>query len=75
VLEAVQAEDTLRSAVGAAPTIASAKFTHAVRPGALLQLRLSQRNARLHFEVREGERLAASGQFDLVAPTVRADVA
>jgi 3-hydroxyacyl-[acyl-carrier-protein] dehydratase len=64
VLEAVLADPTLAASVGATPRIASAKFLAPVRPGAQLVVRLQHTGPALRFEVREGERLAAAGQFE-----------
>ena len=49
------------------PRIASAKFLAPVRPGAQLQLRLQTGPRSLRFEVREGDRIVSTGQFE-VAP-------
>lgn len=66
VLEAVLAEPALAALVGPAPRLAAAKFLAPVRPGARLTLELHASPRGLRFEVREGARLAASGQFDLL---------
>jgi acyl dehydratase len=65
VLEALLNDPSLAPLVGSAPRIGSAKFLAPVRPGAQLTLRFEARPRGLHFEVREGERLAASGQFEM----------
>ena len=65
VLEAALSEPHLAARLGAAPRIAAAKFLAPVRPGAQLTVRLVESPRQLRFEVREGERLCASGQFDL----------
>ena len=68
VLEAVLAEPALALLVGAAPRIGAAKFLAPVRPGAQLTLQFTPAMTGgprgLRFEVREGERVAASGQFE-----------
>jgi len=64
VLEAALDEPALVALIGAAPRIASAKFLAPVRPGAQLTLQLDASPRGLRFEVREGERIAASGQFE-----------
>lgn len=63
VLEAVLGEPELARQLGAAPRISAVKFLAPVRPGAQLILMLESGPSGLRFEVREGERLAASGQF------------
>ncbi len=70
VLEAVLAEPALAARLGAQPRIASAKFLAPVRPGAALVLRLDTAGRGLRFAVHDtsqGDRLAASGQFDAAA--------
>jgi len=68
VLEAVLAEPALALLVGAAPRIGAAKFLAPVRPGAQLTLQFTRAlTGGLRFEVREGERIAASGQFEAAA--------
>lgn len=68
VLEAVLAEPGLALRVGTAPRIAAAKFLAPVRPGAQLTLQVTPAvTGGLRFEVREGGRIAASGQFDAAA--------
>lgn len=64
VLEAALDEPALAALVGTAPRIASAKFLAPVRPGARLTLQLDASPRGLRFEVREGERVAATGQFE-----------
>ena len=64
VLEAVLADPALAALVGPAPRIGAAKFLAPVRPGARLTIELSGSERGLRFEVREGERSAASGQFE-----------
>lgn len=67
VLEAVLDVPALATLVGAAPRIAAAKFLAPVRPGAALTIRLDPGPRGVRFEVREGERIAASGQFEASA--------
>ena len=64
VLEAVLDEPALAAQVGAAPRIGAVKFLAPVRPGAQLVIVLEAGIRGVRFEVREGERLAASGQFE-----------
>jgi 3-hydroxyacyl-[acyl-carrier-protein] dehydratase len=66
VLEAALAEPALAARLGGAPQVSSAKFLAPVRPGDRLELRLDDAaaGAALPFEVRCGERLAASGRFE-----------
>ena len=64
VLEAVLDEPALAAQVGASPRIGAVKFLAPVRPGAQLAILLDAGARGVRFEVREGERLAASGQFE-----------
>lgn len=64
VLEAVLDDPALAAIVGSAPRIASAKFLAPVRPGARLTVQLDVAPRGVRFEVKEGDRLAASGQFE-----------
>ena len=64
VLEAVLREPALAERIGTAPRIAAVKFLAPVRPGAQLMLQLEASARGLRFELREGERVAASGQFE-----------
>ncbi len=64
VLEALLDEPALAARVGTAPRLAAAKFLAPVRPGARLTIRLDAGPRGVRFEVREGERIAASGQFE-----------
>ncbi|HEY4068460.1 MAG TPA: CoA ligase, partial [Burkholderiaceae bacterium] len=68
VLEALLDEPALAALVGAAPRIASAKFLAPVRPGAKLVVQLEAGPRGVRFEVCEGERVAASGQFEWAGP-------
>lgn len=65
VLEVVLADPHLAACIGTTPRIGAAKFLAPVRPGARLTVRLIEAPRQLRFEVLEGVRLAASGQFDL----------
>jgi 3-hydroxyacyl-[acyl-carrier-protein] dehydratase len=70
VLEAALAEPALAARLGSAPRLASAKFLAPVRPGERIEVQLDDSAAlpnRLPFEVRCGERVAASGQFEVNA--------
>lgn len=66
VLEAALAVPALATRLGPAPQVSSAKFLAPVRPGERIELRLDDTvlNASLPFEVRCGERVAASGRFE-----------
>ena len=65
VLEAALAQPRLAAFIGPAPRIGAAKFLAPVRPGAQLVVRLIETQRSLRFEVLEGERLAAAGQFEI----------
>ena len=67
VLEAVLAVPAIAAQVGAAPRIGAAKFLAPVRPGAQLNIALEPGARGVRFEVRDGERLAASGTFESAA--------
>lgn len=67
VLEAVLADAALAGRLGPAPRLAHVKFLAPVRPGAELALELDASGRGLRFAVRDrsqGDRLAASGQFE-----------
>ncbi len=64
VLEAVLADADLAAAVGPAPRLSVAKFLAPLAPGAELSLRFERTPTALRFEVRHGERIAASGQYE-----------
>ena len=64
VLEAVLDAPELAAAVGPTPRIGAAKFLAPVRPDAQLSLHLDHGPRGVRFEVREGERIAASGSFE-----------
>ncbi len=67
VLEAVLDEPALAALVGIAPRIGAVKFLAPVRPGAQLALLLDAGARGLRFELREADRLAASGTFEACA--------
>ncbi len=64
VLEVVLDDPVLTALVGAAPRIAAAKFHAPVRPGAQLVIQVEPGPRGIRFEVKEGERIAASGQLE-----------
>ena len=66
VLEAVLDVPALAALVGPAPRLGAVKFLAPVRPGARLTVQLDASARGLRFEVREGERVAATGQFEAV---------
>lgn len=63
-LEAVLAEPALAQRLGPAPSLGAAKFLAPVRPGDELTLRLHDEPAGVRFELKLGERIAASGRWD-----------
>jgi 3-hydroxymyristoyl/3-hydroxydecanoyl-(acyl carrier protein) dehydratase len=63
VLEAAHADPALAACIGAAPMLAVAKFLAPVRPGAILSIDFRIDPKAVAWTVREGERVAASGQF------------
>lgn len=67
VLEAVLDAPELAAAIGPVPRIGAAKFLAPVRPGAHLTLQLEHGPRGVRFEVREGARVAASGNFEAAA--------
>ena len=68
VLEAALADPELADRLGTAPHLSNAKFLSPVRPGDRIERSFdAASNQRLGFEVRCGERLAASGQFEFKA--------
>ncbi len=68
VLEAALADPALAVRLGTAPRLSSAKFLSPVRPGDHIELSFDAASqSRLGFEVRCGERVAASGQFETKA--------
>ena len=64
VLEALLDDPALAALIGPAPRIGAAKFLAPVRPGAQLVIALELGPRGVRFEVKEGERIAASGQFE-----------
>ena len=64
VLEALLDEPLLAARVGTAPRLGAAKFLAPVRPGARLTIELDDGLRGVRFEVREGARVVASGQFE-----------
>ena len=66
-LDALLDVPAMAALVGPTPRIVSAKFLVPVRPGARLTIALDAGPRGVRFEVLEGERLAASGQFEAVA--------
>jgi acyl-CoA synthetase (AMP-forming)/AMP-acid ligase II len=64
VLEAVLDRPALAARLGSTPRIGAVKFLAPVRPGAHLSLQLDAGARGLRFEVREGDRVAAGGQFE-----------
>lgn len=63
-LEAVLAAPALAARLGPAPALGAAKFLAPVRPGDTLALHLHDEPAGIRFELRLGERIAASGRWD-----------
>jgi 3-hydroxymyristoyl/3-hydroxydecanoyl-(acyl carrier protein) dehydratase len=66
VLEALLDNPALAAIIGPEPRIGAAKFLAPVRPGARLTIRLEPGARGVRFEIKDGERVAASGQFDAV---------
>ena len=66
-LEAVLDDPALAAVVGPSPRIGQAKFLAPVRPGATLEVVLEATPRGVRFEVRDGARVAASGQFEVAA--------
>lgn len=64
VLEAVLDAPALAARVGLAPRVGAVKFLAPVRPGAQLAIELTDGPRAVRFEVREADRLVASGQFE-----------
>jgi 3-hydroxymyristoyl/3-hydroxydecanoyl-(acyl carrier protein) dehydratase len=65
VLEAVMSDPLLAASVGRSPRLGAVKFLAPVRPGARLSLQLTHSASGIRFEVREAERVAASGHFEI----------
>jgi len=65
VLEAALADPALAGRLGDAPRLSNAKFLSPVRPGDRIEMSFDAASiTRLGFEVRCGDRLAATGQFE-----------
>jgi len=66
VLEAALADPALAGRLGSTPRLSNAKFLSPVRPGDFIEMSFdtAASSARLGFEVRCGDKLAASGQFE-----------
>ncbi len=64
VIEAVLADAELSALVAPRPRIGIAKFLAPVQPGAVLGLQLRANGGRVHFDIRQGDRLTASGHFE-----------
>jgi 3-hydroxyacyl-[acyl-carrier-protein] dehydratase len=64
VLEAILDDTALAALVGDSPRIGAAKFLAPVRPGTTLTVHLAGGERGVRFEVKDGERIAASGQFE-----------
>ena len=64
VLEAVLDEPALAARLGPAPRLAQVKFLAPVLPATELTLQLQASERGLRFEVRDGARTAASGEFE-----------
>jgi 3-hydroxyacyl-[acyl-carrier-protein] dehydratase len=67
VLEAALDEPDLAALIGPSPRLGAVKFLAPVRPGAELTVHLEAHPRGLRFEVREGPRVAASGQFEALS--------
>jgi 3-hydroxyacyl-[acyl-carrier-protein] dehydratase len=67
VIEAILGDAELAAMVGPRPRIGIAKFLAPVLPGAVLGLHLLRKEGRVHFEIRQGDQLTASGHFDPAA--------
>lgn len=63
VLEAVLAVPALAARLGLRPTLNAAKFLAPVAPGSSLAITVTDEARGLRFEVRHGDVLAASGQW------------
>jgi len=64
VLEALLDVPALAALIGPAPRLAAAKFLAPVRPGAPLTIDLTAEPRAVRFEVRDAERVVASGHFE-----------
>ena len=70
VIEAVLADAQLAATVGPRPRIGIAKFLAPVLPGTTLTLQLRSQAGRVHFDIKQGERLTASGHLEPAVATV-----
>jgi 3-hydroxyacyl-[acyl-carrier-protein] dehydratase len=64
VIEAILGDAELSALVGPRPRIGIAKFVAPVLPGTVLSMALRAQGGRAHFELRQGERLTATGHFE-----------
>lgn len=64
VLEAALDESALADLIGSAPRVGAVKFLAPVRPGAQLTITLEAGARGVRFEVRQGDRIAASGTLE-----------
>lgn len=67
VLEAVMQDAALSAAVGRSPRLGTVKFLAPVRPGAVISLQFDVTANAVRFDVREADRLVASGHFEKTA--------
>lgn len=67
VLEAVMQDAALSAAVGRSPRLGTVKFLAPVRPGAAISLQFDVTANAVRFDVREADRLVASGHFEKTA--------
>ena len=65
VLEALAADPALSAQLGPTLKLGSVKFLSPVLPGATLSIHVQPGERGVRFEVRDGPRLAASGQFEV----------
>jgi 3-hydroxyacyl-[acyl-carrier-protein] dehydratase len=63
VLEVALSDSKIAKALGSAPCLSSAKFLAPVRPGAQITVHLKHETHSVLFEVREGDRIAATGKL------------
>ena len=64
VLEAALDQPDCAALIGPTPRLGAVKFLAPVRPGSTLRVQLDPGPRGVRFEVRVGERIAASGQFE-----------
>lgn len=62
-MEVAARDPALARAIGPQPTLSVVKFLHPVEPGDRLEVALTLQSRAVAFEVRVGERVAASGRF------------